>query len=66
MSWYDQNHYYVVMTDAQNVAPAIDDHNPTVDQAAQRVAELAKQHASVVTSDWTGLTTVLPTVDARG
>lgn len=66
MSWYDENHYYVVMTDAQNVAPAIDDHHPTVDQATQRVAELAKQHASVVTSDWTGLTTVLPTVDARG
>ncbi|MET7995093.1 phosphatidylinositol-specific phospholipase C domain-containing protein [Amycolatopsis sp. NPDC005232] len=64
--WYDANHYYVVMTDGQNVAPAIDDHNPTVDQANQRVAELAAQHASVVTSDWTGLTTVLPQVDARG
>ncbi len=64
--WYDANHYYVVMTDAQNVAPAIDGHNPTVDQANQRVADLAKQHASVVTADWTGLTTVLPQVLARG
>ncbi|QRP46713.1 phosphatidylinositol-specific phospholipase C domain-containing protein [Amycolatopsis sp. FDAARGOS 1241] len=64
--WYDANHYYVIMTDGQNVAPAIDDHNPTVDQANQRVADLAKQHASVVTSDWTGLTTVLPQVIARG
>ncbi|WP_033294468.1 phosphatidylinositol-specific phospholipase C domain-containing protein [Amycolatopsis jejuensis] len=66
MSWYDDNHYYVVMTDAQNVAPAIDDRNPTVDQANQRVVELARQHASVVTSDWTGLSTVLPQVDPRG
>ncbi|WP_329068305.1 phosphatidylinositol-specific phospholipase C domain-containing protein [Amycolatopsis sp. NBC_01480] len=64
--WYDSNHYYLVMTDGQNVAPAIDDHNPTVDQANQRVADLAKQHASVVTSDWTGLTTVLPQVLTRG
>jgi hypothetical protein len=64
--WYDANHYYVVMTDGQNVSPAIDDHNPTVDQANQRVADLAKQHASVVTSDWTGLTTVLPQVLTRG
>jgi hypothetical protein len=64
--WYDANHYYVVMTDGQNVAPAIDSRNPTVDQANQRVAELAKQHASVVTSDWVGLTTVLPQVLPRG
>ena len=66
LGWYDSNHYYLVMTDGQNVAPAIDDHNPTVDQANQRVADLAKQHASVVTSDWTGLTTVLPQVLTRG
>jgi calcium-dependent phosphoinositide phospholipase C len=65
-SWYDANHYFLVMTDAQNVAPAIDDHTPTVDQANQRVADLAKQHASLVTSDWTGLTTVLPQVLPRG
>lgn len=64
--WYDANHYYVVMTDGQNVAPAIDAKNPTVDQANQRVASLAAQHASVVTADWTGLTTVLPQVLARG
>lgn len=64
--WYDANHYYVVMTDGQNVAPAIDAHNPTVAQANQRVADLAKQHASVITSDWTGLTTVLPQVLSRG
>ncbi|MFD9893167.1 phosphatidylinositol-specific phospholipase C domain-containing protein [Amycolatopsis sp. NPDC059027] len=65
-AWYDANHYYLVMTDAQNVEPAIDGHAPTVDQANRRVAELAKQHASVVTADWTGLTTVLPQVLPRG
>ena len=64
--WFDANHYYLVMTDAQNVAPAIDSRNPTVDQANQRVADLAKQHASVITSDWVGLTTVLPQVLSRG
>jgi hypothetical protein len=64
--WYDANHYFVVMTDAQNVSPAIDSRNPTVAQANQRVADLAKQHASLVTSDWVGLTTVLPLVLPRG
>lgn len=65
-SWYDTNHYLLIMTDAQNVAPAIDDHNPTVDQAAQRAKQLAAAHASILTSDWTGLTTVLPQVLTRG
>ncbi|GAA4537434.1 phosphatidylinositol-specific phospholipase C domain-containing protein [Amycolatopsis samaneae] len=64
--WYDANHYYLVMTDAQNVSPPIDGHTPTVEQANRRVAELAKRHASVVTADWTGLTTVLPQVLPRG
>ncbi|WP_410600128.1 phosphatidylinositol-specific phospholipase C domain-containing protein [Amycolatopsis sp. lyj-90] len=64
--WYDDNHYYVVMTDAHNVAPAIDSRNPTVAQASERAALLAKNHASVLTSDWTGLTTVLPAVLSRG
>ncbi|MCU1679701.1 MAG: lipoprotein [Amycolatopsis sp.] len=64
--WFDSNHYYLVMTDGENVAPAIDAHTPTVDQATQRVTDLAKQHASVITADWTGLTTVLPLVLPRG
>jgi len=65
-SWYDANHYFVVMTDGQNVPPAIDGVNPTVPQATQRVIDLAKAHASVVSSDWVGLTTVLPLVLSRG
>ncbi|WP_035804692.1 phosphatidylinositol-specific phospholipase C domain-containing protein [Kitasatospora mediocidica] len=65
-AWYDRSHYLVVTTDAQNVAPAIDDTNPTVDQARARVAQLAAAHASFVSSDWRTLTTVLPEVLPRG
>ncbi|GAA1258755.1 phosphatidylinositol-specific phospholipase C domain-containing protein [Kitasatospora nipponensis] len=65
-AWYDRNHYLVVATDAQNVAPAIDDTNPTPAQASARVAQLAAGHASFVTSDWRSLTTVLPEVLPRG
>ena len=64
--WYDANHYFVVMTDAQNVAPALDVRNPPVDQATQRVRDLAAAHASVVSCDWVGLNTVLPLVLPRG
>jgi Phosphoinositide phospholipase C, Ca2+-dependent len=65
-SWYDTNHYLLVMTDAQGVAPAIDDTNPTVAQAQARVAQLAAAHASVVSTDWRSLNTVLPEVLPRG
>jgi hypothetical protein len=65
-SWYDTNHYLLVMTDAQNVPPAIDDTDPTVDQAQARVAQLAAAHATIVSTDWTGLTTVQPEVLPRG
>ena len=64
--WYDANHYFVVMTDAQNVAPEIDATNPSVEQGTQRVLDLAKAHASVVSSDWVGLQSVLRLVPPRG
>ena len=64
-SWYDTNHYILIMTDAQNVAPTLDDTNPAVSDAQARVAQLAADHASVVSSDWYGLSTVLPTVLER-
>jgi calcium-dependent phosphoinositide phospholipase C len=56
--WYDANHYLLIMTDAQNVAPAV----PAGDAAAARarVAQLAAAHASVASSDWSAL----PDVDA--
>jgi hypothetical protein len=65
-SWYDANHYILVMTDAQNVSPALDDTAPPADQAAARVAQLAADHASFVSCDWHDLTTVLPEVLPRG
>lgn len=57
-TFYDTNHYLLVMTDAQNVSPAV----PTGDAAAAqaRVAQLAAAHASVASSDWSAL----PAVDA--
>ncbi|QWF81593.1 phosphatidylinositol-specific phospholipase C domain-containing protein [Amycolatopsis sp. CA-230715] len=65
-SFYDRNHYLLVMTDAHNVAPKIDSRNPTEQQAADRAAQLAKAHASVLTSDWAGLSPVLSKVLPRG
>ncbi|MGW3158241.1 phosphatidylinositol-specific phospholipase C domain-containing protein [Streptomyces sp. NPDC001089] len=65
-AWYDERHYLVVMTDAQNVAPAIDGTNPTQAQALERVALLAARHASVVSADWYPLPAVLATVVPRG
>jgi hypothetical protein len=58
-AWYDTNHYLVVMTDAQNVAPAISDTTPTLAQAQARVALLAANHASYVSCDWRSLHSVL-------
>ncbi|PRX50304.1 calcium-dependent phosphoinositide phospholipase C [Prauserella shujinwangii] len=65
-AWYDDNHYLLVMTDAHAVAPGIDARTPTEAEALRRVAELAAAHASVVTSDWTGLPNVLSQVLPRG
>ncbi|MFD7921059.1 phosphatidylinositol-specific phospholipase C domain-containing protein [Streptomyces sp. NPDC059740] len=65
-AWYDRNHYLVVMTDAQNVAPAIDAVKPTEAEALARVDALARQHASFATADWYPLPNVLQTVVARG
>jgi hypothetical protein len=65
-SWYDTNHYILIMTDAQNVAPAISDTTPSVADAQARVALLAHDHASVVSNDWTGLPAVLSEVLPRG
>ncbi|MDI5961788.1 phosphatidylinositol-specific phospholipase C domain-containing protein [Streptomyces sp. SL13] len=65
-SWYDTNHYLLIMTDAQNVTPTLDDTAPSVADAQARVAQLAADHASFVSCDWQGLTTVLPEVLPRG
>lgn len=65
-SWYSNNHYILVMTDAQNVAPALSDTAPSQADAQARVAQLAADHASVVSCDWTGLPAVLSEVLPRG
>lgn len=65
-SWYDTHHYLLFMTDAQNVAPALDDVNPAPADAQARVAQLAKAHATVASNDWRGLTQVQSTVLPRG
>ncbi|WP_426513027.1 phosphatidylinositol-specific phospholipase C domain-containing protein [Dactylosporangium sp. McL0621] len=63
-SWYDTNHYLLIMTDVQNVPPAV----PAGDAAAaqSRVAAMAAAHASVASSDWSTLPTVVSLVDDRG
>lgn len=65
-AWYDDRHYLLIMTDAHNVAPAIDGTNPTETQARDRVSELAARHASFATADWYPLPSVLSTVVPRG
>ncbi|MFD4633409.1 phosphatidylinositol-specific phospholipase C domain-containing protein [Streptomyces sp. NPDC058284] len=64
--WYADRRYLVVMTDAHGVAPAIDGTRPTEAQARERVALLAKKHASIVSADWYPLPGVLSTVLPRG
>ena len=64
-AWYQRNRYLVVMTDAHNVAPAIDGTNPTETQARDRVGLLAGRGASVVSADWYPLPSVLATVVPR-
>ncbi|MCT9088735.1 Ca2+-dependent phosphoinositide-specific phospholipase C [Streptomyces sp. ASQP_92] len=65
-AWYDTHHYYLVMTDAQNVAPALDDKNPSPADARARVARLAAAHASVASNDWTALPEIQSLALPRG
>ncbi|HEV2634672.1 MAG TPA: phosphatidylinositol-specific phospholipase C domain-containing protein [Actinocrinis sp.] len=65
-SWYDTNHYLLVMTDAENVTPTLSDTAPTQADAQARVLELAADHASFVSCDWTGLPAVLSIITDRG
>ncbi|MDZ5442056.1 phosphatidylinositol-specific phospholipase C domain-containing protein [Micromonospora sp. 4G57] len=62
-AWYDTNHYLLVMTDAQDVPPAV---GADPDAAAARVAELARAHASVASADWSTLPGVVDDVLPRG
>ncbi|MET8698536.1 phosphatidylinositol-specific phospholipase C domain-containing protein [Kitasatospora sp. NPDC004723] len=64
--WYDTNHYLLTMTDAHNVAPAISNTDPTADQARGRTEQLARAHATIVSSDWRKLPDVQSLVLTRG
>lgn len=65
-SWYDTHHYLLLMTDAQNVSPALDDTNPSDADAQARIAALAKAHATVASNDWRALPDVQSLVVPRG
>jgi hypothetical protein len=64
--WYDDNHYYLVMTSAHEVAPALDSRNPDVAAATQRVKDMAAAHASIVSTDWYDLDEVVDDELDRG
>jgi len=51
--WYNTNHYLVVATDAYDVSPAISSTAPTLAEAQARVALLAADSVSFVSTDWT-------------
>lgn len=65
-AWYDRNHYLLIATDAQGVAPAIDGVHPTEAQARDRVGLMAAHHASIASADWYPLPSVLAMVVPRG
>jgi hypothetical protein len=58
-SWYDTNHYLLVMTDVQNISPAVTAGDTAAAQA--RVTLVASKHASVASSDWS----TMPAVDSE-
>lgn len=65
-SFYSTNHYISIMTDAYNVSPAISSTDPTDAEVAARLDLLAKDHASIITSDWSAKSaSVLSEVTAR-
>lgn len=66
--WYNTNHYLVVATDAENVPPTLSDTAPALADAEARVALLAGDSVSFVSTDWTASPGdgVLPEVLPRG
>jgi hypothetical protein len=63
-SWYDINHYLLIMTDVQNISPTVTDGDVAAAQA--RVALVASKHASVASSDWASMPSVDSEVVDRG
>ncbi|WP_035803672.1 PI-PLC domain-containing protein [Kitasatospora mediocidica] len=50
--WYNANHYLTVVTDAYDVAPALSSTAPSLADAQARIALLAADGASFVSTDW--------------
>ena len=50
--WYYDNNYLLVVTDAYDVTPELSSSDPTLADAEARVAELAADGASYVSTDW--------------
>ncbi|MDI9917169.1 phosphatidylinositol-specific phospholipase C domain-containing protein [Rhodococcus sp. IEGM 1379] len=65
LNWYNERGYLLIMTDAQNVTPAIDGTHASEGEAQDRLDRLAGDHASYITSDWSRLPSVLATVVPR-
>lgn len=66
-SFYSANHYILIATGADGVSPAISSTNPTDAEVAARLALLAGDHASLITSDWSAKPpSVLGAVTDRG
>lgn len=63
-SWYDTNHYLLIMTDVQNISPTVTDGDTSA--ATARVALVASKHASIASSDWSDMPAVDSLVDDRG
>ncbi len=51
--WYNTNHYLTIATDAYNVTPALSSTDPSLSDAQARVALLAADGVSFVSTDWT-------------
>lgn len=64
--WYDDNHYYLVMTAGHDVPPVLDARSPSVAAAERRIADLARAYASIVSTDWYRLPDVLDNELPRG
>ncbi|WBO61811.1 hypothetical protein [Streptomyces camelliae] len=66
--WYDTHHYLTVVTDAYDVPPVLSSSAPSLPDAQARVAQLAADGASYVSTDWitTPANGVLGEVQGRG
>lgn len=52
-SFYYTNHYLIIMTSSEALAPGISTSAPSATDAANRVARLASHAATIISVDWT-------------